>query len=125
MAADARIDAPLMLPDPHFKKRPAAQRPGSTFWLRHICYNMSMAMLSALDQLLNPDTGWLTPGSARRLIDWKPSNELRQRIEALGQKANLGTLSAEEDAEYRAYLDDAETISLMQAKARRLYGATS
>ena len=83
-----------------------------------------MAMLSALDQLLNPDTGWLTPGSAQRLIDWKPSDELRQRIEALGEKANLGTLNAEEDAEYRAYLDDAETISLMQAKARRLYGMT-
>jgi hypothetical protein len=82
---------------------------------------MDMAMLSALDQLLNPDTGWLTPGSAQRLIDWKPSDELRERIEVLGQKANLGTLNAEEDAEYRAYLDDAETISLMQAKARRLY----
>jgi hypothetical protein len=81
-----------------------------------------MAMLSALDQLLNPDTGWLTPGSAQRLIDWKPSDELQRRVEELGHKANLGTLSADEDAEYRAYLDDAATISLMQAKARRLYG---
>jgi hypothetical protein len=80
-----------------------------------------METLSALDQLLNPQTGWLTPVSAQQLIDWKASDELRARIEVLGQKANCGKLTAEEDAEYRAYLDDAEVISLMQAKARRLY----
>ena len=82
---------------------------------------MAMESLSALDQLLNPNAGWLTPIGAQKLIDWKISDELRTRIEELGQKANLGTLTAEEDAEYRAYLDDAELISLMQAKARHLY----
>jgi hypothetical protein len=80
-----------------------------------------METLSALDQLLNPNAGWLTPMSAQKLIDWKVSDELCNRIEELGQKANLGQLTAEEDAEYRAYLDDAELISLMQAKTRRLY----
>jgi hypothetical protein len=79
-----------------------------------------MATLSALDQLLNPNAGWLTPGSAQKLIDWKLGDELRERIEELGKKANSGVLTVEEDAEYRAYLDDAELISLMQAKARRL-----
>jgi hypothetical protein len=81
-----------------------------------------MATLSALDQFLDPDAGWLTSGSAQRLIDWTLSDELRQRVEELGRKANCGLLSAEEDAEYRAYLDDAEMISILQAKARRLYG---
>ena len=80
-----------------------------------------MATLNALDQLLDPAAGWLTPQSAQKLVDWKVSDELRERIEALGRKANLGTLSEEEDAEYRTYLDDAEVISLMQAKARRIY----
>ena len=80
-----------------------------------------MTILSALDQLLDPAAGWLTPQSAQKLVDWKVSDELRERIEALGRKANLGTLSDEEDAEYRTYLDDAEVISLMQAKARRIY----
>jgi len=80
-----------------------------------------METLSALDQLLNPNAGWLTPISAQRLIDWKVDDELRNRIEELGQKANLGQLTAEEDVEYRAYLDDAELISVLQAKARRLY----
>lgn len=80
-----------------------------------------MSTLSALDQFLNPTSGWLTPITAQRLIDWKISDELRSRIEVLGQKANLGELTDAEAAEYRAYLDDAETISLMQAKARRIY----
>ncbi len=80
-----------------------------------------MATLSPLDQLLNPDAGWLTPCGAQKLVGWKVSEELRQRIEELGRKANLAQLSADEDAEYRSYLDDAEVISLLQAKARRLY----
>ena len=84
-----------------------------------------MTALNALDQLLNPAAGWLTPQSAQKLVDWKISDELRERIEELGRKANLGTLTEAEDAEYRAYLDDAEVISLMQAKARRLYLRTN
>jgi hypothetical protein len=78
-----------------------------------------MATVSALDEFLV--SGWLTPQAAQTLVDWKLSDELRTRIEELGVKANSGALTAEEDAEYRAYLDDAELISLMQAKARRLY----
>jgi hypothetical protein len=80
-----------------------------------------MATISALDQFLNPTAGWLTPQAAQRLVDWKLSDDLRRRIEELGRKANAGTLTNDEDAEYRAYLDDAEVISLLQAKARRLY----
>ncbi|MEX2139347.1 MAG: hypothetical protein WD894_08805 [Pirellulales bacterium] len=76
---------------------------------------------SALDELLNPDTGWLTPQAAQKLINWTITDELRQRVEELGRKANLGRLTPNEDSEYRAYLDDAELISLMQVKARRLY----
>jgi hypothetical protein len=83
-----------------------------------------METLSALDQLLNPDAGWLTPIGAQKLVDWKVSDDLRHRIEDLGRKTNLGQLTADEDDEYRAYLDDAELISLLQAKTRRLYPPT-
>lgn len=80
-----------------------------------------MKTLSALDQFLDPAAGWLTPESARKLVAWHVSDELRERIEVLGRKANLGQLTEEEDRQYRGYLDDAEVISLLQAKARRLY----
>jgi hypothetical protein len=84
---------------------------------------LDMETLSALDQFLNPDSGWLSPIGAQQLATWTVSEKLRQQIEELGRKANLGQLSPEEDDAYRAYLDDAEIISLMQAKARRLYGS--
>jgi hypothetical protein len=78
-----------------------------------------MAMPSGLDQLLNPAAGWLTPQAAQQLVDWRVSDDLRQRIEELGRRANLGALTNDENAEYQAYLDDAEVISLLQVKARR------
>lgn len=84
-------------------------------------YNSLMLAESPLDQLMSPAAGWLTPQAARQLVDWTIDEQFRTRIEHLGEKANRGELSAEEDAEYRAYLDDAEVISLLQAKARRLY----
>ena len=84
-----------------------------------------METLGALDQLFNPASGWLTPHGAQKLADWKVSDELRRRIEELGCKANLGALTNDEDAEYRAYLDEAEVISLLQAKARRLYSQSN
>lgn len=80
-----------------------------------------MPPLSALDQFLNPSAGWIPDGSAQKLIDWTISDDLRKRIEELGAKANRGELSPKEDAEYREYLDDAEIISLLQAKMRRLH----
>ncbi len=90
----------------------------------NLCYDRFMETLSALDQFLDPAVGWLTAESARKLANWKVSGDLRERIEQLGHKANLGKLTEEEDAEYRAYLDDAEVISLLQAKTRRLYLGT-
>lgn len=86
-----------------------------------VLYNCVMIAFSALDQLMNPESGWLTPQAAQLLVDWQPSPELRDRIGELGRKSSLGTLTTEERAEYREYLDDAEVISLLQAKARRLY----
>ena len=69
-----------------------------------------MTILSALDQLLNPAAGWLTPQAARKLIDWKLGDELRERVEELGRQANRGALTEQEDAEYRAYLEDAAVL---------------
>jgi hypothetical protein len=79
-----------------------------------------MATVSSLDQFLDPVDGWLTPEVARRIVAWRPDERLRRRIEELGQKANEGTLTADEDAEYRQYIDDGDVIALLQAKARRV-----
>jgi hypothetical protein len=79
-----------------------------------------MATVSSLDKFLDPVNGWLTPQVAQRIVDWRPDESLRERIEELGRKANEGTLSPEEDAEYRDYIDEGDVIALLQAKARKM-----
>ena len=79
-----------------------------------------MATVSSLDEFLDPVNGCLTPEVARRIVDWRPDEALRKRIEELGRKANEGTLSPDEDAEYREYIDEGDVIALLQAKARKL-----
>lgn len=79
-----------------------------------------MATVSSLDQFLDPVHGCLTPQVAQRIVDWHPDERLRARIAELGRKADEGTLTAEEDAEYREYIDEGDVIALLQAKARRL-----
>ncbi|MCI0492039.1 MAG: hypothetical protein L0Z07_03780 [Planctomycetes bacterium] len=44
-----------------------------------------MTIHSALDQLLNPAGGWLTPQAAQKLVDWKISDELRDRTYRRGR----------------------------------------
>lgn len=83
-------------------------------------FERRMATVSSLDQFLDPVDGWLTPQVAQRIIDWRPSEQLRGRIEELGRKADLGTLTDEEDSEYREHIDEGDMIALLQAKARRL-----
>jgi|APEBP8051073178_1049388.scaffolds.fasta_scaffold27796_2 hypothetical protein len=79
-----------------------------------------MTPLSALDQFLDPSGGWLTPQIAQRIVSWRPSDEARDRILELGRKAEDGTLTPDEDAEYERYIEEGDVIALLQAKTRRL-----
>lgn len=56
--------------------------------------------MSYLDRLLDPLTEALNPESASALLNLRANEELESRIEELRQKANEGTLTAAEDAEY-------------------------
>ena len=80
---------------------------------------------SPLDQFLDPATGWLTPQIAQRIVEWQPDPQVRARILELGRKAEEGTLTAEEDAEYERYIEDGDVIALLQAKTRRSLGQLS
>ncbi len=76
-------------------------------------------MLSYLDRLLDPLTEALTPESACALRDLRADPEVEARIEELRQKANEGTLTSVEDAEYKDFIEAVDLVSIMQAKARR------
>jgi hypothetical protein len=79
-----------------------------------------MATVSTFDQFLDPTTGCLTPQVAQRIVDWRPDAELQAHIQELGTKADSGTLSLEEEAEYQQLVEDGDLIALLQAKARKI-----
>jgi len=74
---------------------------------------------SYLDRLLEPLTDVLTPEVAAALLELRADAELQAHIEELRRKANEGTLTRAEDAEYKDFVEAVDVISIIQAKARR------
>jgi hypothetical protein len=66
---------------------------------------------TGLDGLLDPLSRCLDAESARRLVEL--------RVDTLGARANEGTLSADELAEYEALINAADFISILKLKAKR------
>lgn len=52
------------------------------------------------------------------LIDFQIDAPVQERIEALAERANEGTLSESERAEYEALISAADFISILKLKAR-------
>ena len=78
-----------------------------------------MSTASFLDQLLEPITEAFSPEGARKVVELRADPVLQARIDALAEKANQGTLTPEEDREYKGYVEAADIIGIIQAKARR------
>ena len=76
-------------------------------------------MLSFLDRLLDPFTDALTPEAASALLNLRADPEVEARVEELRRKANEGTLTPAEDAEYKDFIEAVDFVSIVQAKARR------
>jgi hypothetical protein len=84
-----------------------------------------MATPSHLDRLLEPLTVVLTPDVATALLGLRADPQLESRIEELRRKANAGTLTTVEDAEYKDFVEAVDVISIIQAKARRFLSKQS
>ena len=78
-----------------------------------------MSTVSYLDRFLQPVTEAFTPELARALVDLRADSELEAEIEVLRQKANLETLSPDEEVAYKDFVEAGEVISIIQSKARR------
>jgi hypothetical protein len=74
----------------------------------------------ALDRLLDPLTRRLTPAAARALVEFRVDPATLARIGELAEKCNEGELTAQERAEYEAYVRAGDLITVLQSKARRL-----
>ena len=84
-----------------------------------------MATTSYLDRLLDPLTDAFTPKMAAALLELRADSELEAHIGELRRKANDGTLTAAEDAEYKDFVEAVDVISMMQVKARRFLARQS
>ena len=74
---------------------------------------------TALDGLLDPLSRCLDAESARRVTEFRVDPAVQSRIDALAERANNGVLSDEERAEYEAFINLGDFISLLKLKARR------
>jgi len=73
-----------------------------------------------LDRFLDPLTEALTPESASALLNLRADPDLEARIDELRGKANEGTLTPAEDAEYKEIVEAIDIVSIMQAKSCRV-----
>ena len=78
-----------------------------------------MATTSYLDRLLDPLTDVLTPEVASAVLGLRADSETEARIAEPRGKANEGTLTPDEDAEYKEFVEAVDLISIIQTKARR------
>lgn len=84
-----------------------------------------MSTTNYLDRMLQPVTEAMSPEFANKLVGLRADDELLSHIEILRGKANQGTMTAEEEAEYREFVEAVDVISILQSKARRVLSKLS
>lgn len=88
-------------------------------------YNPSMSTVSPTDTFLDLDSGRFTEPMARAVLAFSASQRVKDRSAELAEKANFGTLTAEEKVEYERYIDLAETLAIMKSRAKRFLATGS
>jgi hypothetical protein len=73
---------------------------------------------SGLDGILEPLSRCLDPESARRIVDFQVDRPVQERVDALAELANEGTLGDSERSEYEALINASDFISILKLKAR-------
>ena len=83
-----------------------------------------MSTIKYPDRMLQPVTEAMSPEFANKLISLRADEELLSNVEQLRGKANQGTMTAEEEAEYRDFVEAVDVISILQAQARTVLAKT-
>jgi hypothetical protein len=79
---------------------------------------------TALDVLLDPLSRCLDAESAQRVAEFHIDPAAQARIDTLAERANDGLLSEDEQAEYEAFINAGDFISILKLKARRQLNST-
>ena len=88
-------------------------------------YHPYMKSTTVLQRVLEPILRSLPPEAARQIARAEADEELQRRVEDLACKANEGTLTAEEQAEYESYVDAGDIVATLQAVARKTLQAVA
>ena len=78
-----------------------------------------MSTATYLDRFLGSVMDVFTPEFARKVADIRIDGELQAHVDSLARKSNEGTITEDESADYKALIDAADLISVLQLKARR------
>jgi hypothetical protein len=73
---------------------------------------------SVLDRMLDPLAQCFTPEVARRIANLRADGAMQRRLNELADKSAAGSLTPDEQAEYRAYVEALDLVGILQAKAR-------
>lgn len=79
-----------------------------------------MSTTELLERVLDPFTECLTPDAAQKVVALRADAETQARIDQLADKANAGTLTDEERADYEKFRATFHVITILQSRARRL-----
>ena len=90
-----------------------------------LAYNRPMSTTTFLDRFLDPVTDAFTPEMAEVIVSLQADEGTQARVQVLREKANEGTLTKEEDAEYRDFVEAVDVISILQSKARQFLARQS
>jgi hypothetical protein len=82
-----------------------------------------MSTTEILEQVLDPFVDCLTPEAARKIVALRADPAVQVRLDELAERANEGSLTADERAEYEKFRATFHMITLLQSKARRLLSA--
>ncbi len=74
--------------------------------------------VQALDRLLDPVRDCLTADAAARIVALRADPETQAHLDMLAEKNAEGSLNAEQEAVYEAYVHAGNLITILQAKAR-------
>lgn len=78
---------------------------------------------SLLDMMLDPVSRCFDAESAKKLLDLRIDPAVQERVSELATRANEGLLTDAERAEYEAYINTDDFISILKLKARRYLSA--
>ncbi len=78
-----------------------------------------MSAATVIDGFLDPLSRCLDSESACRVLALDVSPSVQERVDTLAEKANEGSLSDDERAEYEALINAEDFVAILKLKARR------